>query len=81
MQATLTSKGQLTLPKPIRDRLRLRAGDKLDFWFRDDGHVEMAPKRSAMRELKGMLPRPERSATLADMERAIAEGAAGYGRD
>ena len=37
MQATITSKGQVTLPKPIRDRLHLKPGDKIDFMLEDDG--------------------------------------------
>ena len=75
MEATLTSKGQLTVPKPIRDRLRLHAGDRLEFLLRDDGHVEMVPKRSPLRELKGMIRPPVTGVTLDDMQRAIAAGA------
>ena len=37
MQATITSKGQVTLPKPIRDRLHLKPGDRIDFMLEDDG--------------------------------------------
>ena len=75
MLATITSKGQVTLPKPIRDKLRLHAGDKVDFFLRDDGRVEMIPKKSSMKELKGILPPPQHNITLADMEDAIAQGA------
>ena len=39
MLATLTSKGQVTLPKPIRDKLGLKAGSKLDFELLPDGTV------------------------------------------
>lgn len=77
MIATLTSKGQVTVPKKVRDELRLHAGDQLDFITRDDGHIEVIPRRADMRELKGMLPRPRRTLSLEEMERAIAEGAAG----
>ena len=75
MQATLTSKGQITLPKPIRDRFRLHAGDKLVFFMQDDEHVQMLPKRRSIRELKGMAPPPVTGVTLDRMEEAIAEGA------
>ncbi len=75
MEATLTSKGQLTVPKPIRDKLRLHAGDRLDFFLREDGHVEMVAKKSSLRDLKVLVPPPVKGVTLRDMDRAIAEGA------
>lgn len=81
MIATLTSKGQLTLPKPIRDQLRLHAGDKLDFFIRDDGRIEAVPKRSAMTELKALIPPPRTGISLAEIELAIAEGAADVDRN
>lgn len=37
MQATITSKGRVTLPKPIRDELHLEPGDKIDFVVEGDG--------------------------------------------
>ena len=55
--ATLTSKGQLTLPKLIRDRLRLAAGDRVDFVVKDDGTVVLRPVTVDVRDLKGLLQR------------------------
>jgi antitoxin PrlF len=55
--ATLTSKGQLTLPKAIRDLLRLGAGDRVDFVVKDDGVVVLRPATVHVRELKGALHR------------------------
>ncbi len=55
--ATLTSKGQLTLPKAIRDLLRLGAGDRVDFIVKDDGTVVLRPATVGVRELKGLLHR------------------------
>ena len=55
--ATLTSKGQLTLPKAIRERLRLGAGDRVDFIVADDGTVVLRPATIDVRELKGLLHR------------------------
>lgn len=75
MEATLTSKGQLTVPKPIRDQLRLHAGDRLEFLVQESGHVEMIPKRNSMTTLKRIVPPPVTGVTLEDMERAIASGA------
>jgi len=56
-RATLTSKGQITLPKSIRDRLRLDAGDQVDFIVQDDGTVVLRPATVDVRELKGLLHR------------------------
>jgi antitoxin PrlF len=53
--ATLTSKGQLTLPKAVRNLLRLGAGDRVDFVVKDDGTVVLRPATVDVRELKGLL--------------------------
>lgn len=55
--ATLTSKGQLTLPKAIRDLLRLGTGDRVDFVVKDDGTVVLRPATIDVKELKGLLHR------------------------
>ena len=55
--ATVTSKGQLTLPKAIRDLLRLGAGDRVDFIVKDDGTVVVSPATVDVRDLKGLLHR------------------------
>lgn len=56
-RATLTSKGQITVPKSIRERLRLDAGDQVDFIVQDDGTVVLRPATVDVRELKGLLHR------------------------
>lgn len=71
MLATITSKGQVTVPKPIRDSLHLRPGDKLDFLL-DDGELRVAPVKSSVTALKGMLPKPATPVTLEQMDEAIA---------
>jgi len=55
--ATVTSKGQITLPKAIRDLLRLGAGDRVDFIVKDDATVVLRPATTDVRELKGLLHR------------------------
>ena len=55
--ATLTSKGQLTLPKAIRDLLRVGTGDRVDFVVKDDGTVLLRPATVDVREHKGLLHR------------------------
>jgi len=75
MQATLTSKGQITLPKKLRDLMHLRTGDKLEFVIDEDGNVQVIPITSPITQLKGMVPPPQKVVSLEDMEEAIAEGA------
>lgn len=74
MIVTLTSKGQLTLPKAIRDRLQLDAGSKLDFSWQGDGTLTVRPMRSVS-SLIGLVRRPPGvpPATLQDLKNARAE--------
>lgn len=70
--ATLTSKGQITLPREIRDFLRLGTGDRVDFVVEGGDRVLLRPTRRRLAELRGMLHVPgRRSVTLAEMEAAI----------
>jgi antitoxin PrlF len=57
--STLTTKGQITIPKEIREHLKLRAGHRLEFQIGADGLVVMRPRNRDVRELKGIL-RPKR---------------------
>ena len=67
--ATMTSKGQLTLPKEVRDRLGLHPGDKLEFIFSADGRLEVKPRTIHVEKLFGLLHRKgEKKATLAEIE-------------
>ena len=81
MIATLTSKGQLTLPKAVRDSLDLRAGDRLDCTVSDDGLIEIVPLKQPAEKLRGILPKPSRRVSLEQMNAAIAEGASRDDRD
>lgn len=56
--ATLTAKGQTTIPREIRDRLGLEAGDKLVFTALSDGTVVMRAKTRRLLDLAGSLTRP-----------------------
>ena len=56
VKATLTSKGQLTVPKEIRERLGLRSGDRVVFEFEGDSARMKVEKRKSLEELRGSLP-------------------------
>lgn len=56
LRATLTSKGQLTVPKDVRERLGLKSGDRVVFEFEEDSVRLKVESRKSLRELKGSLP-------------------------
>jgi antitoxin PrlF len=63
MLATLTSKGQITLPKEIRDQLGLDAGSMLDFELRKDKTVILRQVAPDARRIRGLLQSPAAPAT------------------
>ena len=73
--STITSKGQMTIPKPIRDRFRLRAGDRVDFVV-EDNRIVMIPAKLHIRDIVGLLPSPSRAFTIEEMDDAIQEAVA-----
>ncbi len=75
MIATVTSKGQVTLPAEARRRLRISPGSKLEFIVIDQERLEVIPVVETVTNLKGMVPKPKKPLSLADMEKAIAKGA------
>ena len=76
--ATLTSKGQTTIPKQVREHLKLSPGDKLDFVIESEGRVVIRPAKLDVRELKGLLKRRDgKVLSVEEMTAAIARGAAG----
>ena len=74
-RATITSKGQVTIPKEVREQLRVDTGDKLDFIVQGDGTVLVRPLLPVTR-LKGLLyRRGQRAATIEEMNHAISKSA------
>jgi|KBSMisStandDraft_5_1062788.scaffolds.fasta_scaffold1954895_2 antitoxin PrlF len=73
--ATLTSKGQITIPQAIRDQLHLRKGQRIDFRVDQKGNLILAPLTHDIRKLKGSIPlKRKKPVSLKEMERAIARG-------
>jgi len=72
MSVTLTSKGQVTIPKAVRNSLHLKTGDKLEFVLHENS-VEIIPISGSVRDLKGMVTKPEQVVSLDEMDRVIRE--------
>jgi antitoxin PrlF len=70
--ATMTSKGQITVPKEVRDRLNLETGDRVEFVEDPAGGYRLVPASRDVRELKGLLPPPPKPVSIDEMNRAIA---------
>ena len=76
--STVTTKGQTTIPKSIRDFLKLHAGDRLDFILEDSGRVVLRRATLNVKDLEGILHRPGRKpVSVEEMNRVIRSRAAG----
>jgi len=70
--ATVTSKGQVTIPKSVRDLMHIDAGDQIDFVVTDRGDVLVRSVSLDVRELRGLLRRSrKRSVSVEQMNAAI----------
>ena len=71
MQATLTSKAQITLPKGLRDLMGLTVGDKVEFTPLPDGSARVtragAARGTSFSALQGILPKPAKALTIDEM--------------
>lgn len=77
--STVTSKGQVTIPKEIRDHLKLEIGSKIAFAIDENGIVKVIPLNVPVTALSGVLRRPgQPAATIEDMEIAISSGASDW---
>ncbi len=57
-QATITSKGRITIPIEVRRKLDLKPGDRVDFVLDRAGGVRLQPKKAPLASLLGILHRP-----------------------
>ena len=69
--ATLTSKGQITIPKEVRERLGVEAGDRLEFVEEEKGVYKVVAATRDVKHLKGMVPAPRRPVPVEEMNRVI----------
>lgn len=71
MHSKITSKGQITLPKALRDDLDIDQGDRIEFIKNDDGEYLIIPIVRSLSSLKGFLPAPDKAVSIEDMNKAI----------
>ena len=70
--ATLTSKGQITIPKVVRDSLQLQAGDQVEFLLSGSKEARLRPITKKVDEVFGRLCRPGRKAvSVAQMDAGL----------
>lgn len=72
--ATITSKGQITIPVELRAELGLETGDRVEFVRNEKtGHYEMVPATVSIQSLKGILPKRKKPLSIREMNRTIRE--------
>jgi len=75
--ATLTSKGQVTIPASVRGALGLHTGDRVDFVELEAGQFAIVAATKSVSDLKGLLKRPGKPVSIEDMNEAIAAKGSG----
>ncbi|WP_310614536.1 AbrB/MazE/SpoVT family DNA-binding domain-containing protein [Limnohabitans sp.] len=76
--ATLTTKGQITIPAYVRHALKVDTGDRVEFVQIAPDRFEFAAANRSVTELKGMFGKPSKTVSIDDMNQAIAKrGASG----
>jgi AbrB family looped-hinge helix DNA binding protein len=66
----ITSKGQVTIPHNIREKLHLLQGSKLEFIIQNNA-VLLVPINNKLSNLQGILPKPKQSLTIEQMNNII----------
>ena len=74
VESAITSKGQATIPKAIRDHLGLHAGDRVKFFVHPDGSVVLLPK-IPVSALRGIVKARRRPVTIEEMAASAEAGA------
>jgi AbrB family looped-hinge helix DNA binding protein len=74
MESAITVKGQATIPKAIRDHLRLKPGDRVKFFVHPDGTVVLLPKLPAS-ALRGIVKPRRGRVSIENMTEAVISGA------
>lgn len=70
--ATITSKGQITIPAPVRAALQVKEGDRVEFVEVGPGRYEFIAATRSLSELKGLFGKPAKAVSIDEMNAAIA---------
>jgi antitoxin PrlF len=70
--ATVTTKGQITIPKEVRDAMGIEAGDRVEFVAEENGVYKVIAATKDVRHLKGLVPKPAKPVSVEEMNRAVA---------
>jgi antitoxin PrlF len=70
--ATVTSKGQITIPADVRQALQVEAGDRVEFLEVEPGRFEVVAATRSVMELKGMFGKAGKTVSIEEMNRTIA---------
>ena len=70
--ATMTSKGRITVPAKVRDALRIKTGDRIEFIQIEPGRFELLAITQSVTALKGLIRQPTVPVKIATMNNSIA---------
>jgi antitoxin PrlF len=73
--ATVTSKGQVTIPVAVRKKLRLKSGSKVDFIENKAGETVLKPRQGDIRRLRGFIKYDGPPVSVEEMNEAVAKAA------
>lgn len=71
--SSITSDGRTTIPEEIRKLYHLQTGEQLEWTLTDNGTLEIRRVDRSLEELMSILPRPERTLTVEELDETIAE--------
>jgi AbrB family looped-hinge helix DNA binding protein len=74
--ATVTSKGQITIPAEVRKALRLEPGTQIQFFAGENGKYFFQPRTGSIRDLEGCVPKLDHIVTIEEMNEGIADAVA-----
>ena len=75
--SVLSSKGQITIPLSVRQKLGIATGDRVEFVELDNGQFALVPAIEDVRALKGIVRKPRRPVSVEDMRRIVAKRGSG----